>query len=129
MDIFSIVAMAGGLALFLFGMDYMGSNLSRASGGKMEQILEKLTGNPLKAVALGAGVTAVIQSSSATTVMVVGFVNSGIMRLSQATGIIMGANIGTTITSWMLSLTGIESDALWLRLLKPSTFEIGRAHV
>ena len=122
MDIFSIVAMAGGLALFLFGMDYMGSNLSRASGGKMEQILEKLTGNPLKAVALGAWVTAVIQSSSATTVMVVGFVNSGIMRLSQATGIIMGANIGTTITSWMLSLTGIESDALWLRLLKPSTF-------
>ncbi len=122
MDIFSIVAMAGGLALFLFGMEFMGSNLSRASGGKMEQILEKLTGNPLKAVALGAAVTAVIQSSSATTVMVVGFVNSGIMRLSQATGIIMGANIGTTITSWMLSLTGIESDALWLRLLKPSTF-------
>ena len=112
MDIFSIVAMAGGLALFLFGMEFMGSNLSRASGGKMEQILEKLTGNPLKAVALGAAVTAVIQSSSATTVMVVGFVNSGIMRLSQATGIIMGANIGTTITSWMLSLTGIERDAL-----------------
>jgi len=122
MDIFSIVTMAGGLALFLFGMDFMGGNLSRASGGKMEQILEKLTGNPLKAVLLGAGVTAVIQSSSATTVMVVGFVNSGIMRLSQATGIIMGANIGTTITSWMLSLTGIEGDALWLKLLKPSTF-------
>lgn len=122
MDIFSIVTMAGGLALFLFGMDFMGSNLSRASGGKMEQILEKLTGNPIKAVALGAGVTAVIQSSSATTVMVVGFVNSGIMRLSQATGIIMGANIGTTVTSWLLSLTGIESDAWWLRLVKPSTF-------
>lgn len=122
MDIFSVVTMAGGLALFLFGMDFMGGNLSRASGGKMEQVLEKLTGNPLKAVALGAGVTAVIQSSSATTVMVVGFVNSGIMRLSQATGIIMGANIGTTITSWLLSLTGIESDVLWLRLVKPSTF-------
>ena len=122
MDIFGILTMIGGLALFLFGMDFMGANLSKASGGKLEHILEKLTSNPLKAVALGAGVTAVIQSSSATTVMVVGFVNSGIMKLSQATGIIMGANIGTTITSWMLSLTGIEGDSLFLKLLKPSSF-------
>lgn len=122
MDIFGVLTMIGGLALFLFGMDFMGMNLSKASGGKLEHILEKLTSNPLKAVALGAGVTAVIQSSSATTVMVVGFVNSGVMKLSQATGIIMGANIGTTITSWMLSLTGIEGDSVWLKLLKPSSF-------
>ena len=122
MDIFGILTMIGGLALFLFGMDFMGANLSKASGGKLEYILEKLTSNPLKAVALGAGVTAVIQSSSATTVMVVGFVNSGIMKLSQATGIIMGANIGTTITSWMLSLTGIQGDSIWLKMLKPSSF-------
>ena len=100
----------------------MGANLSKASGGKLEYILEKLTSNPLKAVALGAGVTAIIQSSSATTVMIVGFVNSGIMKLSQATGIIMGANIGTTITSWMLSLTGIQGDSIWLKMLKPSSF-------
>ena len=122
MDIFGILTMIGGLALFLFGMDFMGANLSKASGGKLEYILEKLTSNPLKAVALGAGVTAIIQSSSATTVMIVGFVNSGIMRLSQATGIIMGANIGTTITSWMLSLTGIQGDSIWLKMLKPSSF-------
>ena len=122
MDIFGILTMIGGLALFLFGMDFMGANLSKASGGKLEHILEKLTSNPLKAVALGAGVTAVIQSSSATTGMVVGFVNSGIMKLSQATGIIMGANIGTTITSWMLSLTGIEGDSVFIKMLKPSSF-------
>ncbi len=122
MDIFGILTMIGGLALFLFGMDFMGANLSKASGGKLEYILEKLTSNPLKAVALGAGVTAIIQSSSATTVMIVGFVNSGIMKLSQATGIIMGANIGTTITSWMLSLTGIQGDSIWLKMLKPSSF-------
>lgn len=114
--------MAGGLALFLFGMDFMGSNLSKASGGRLEHILEKLTSNPIKAVLLGAGVTAVIQSSSATTVMVVGFVNSGIMKLSQAVGIIMGANVGTTITSWILSLSGIQSDNIFLKLLKPSSF-------
>ena len=122
MDIFGMLTMIGGLALFLFGMDFMGANLSKASGGKLEYILEKLTSNPIKAVALGAGVTAVIQSSSATTVMIVGFVNSGIMKLSQATGIIMGANIGTTITSWMLSLTGIQGDSIWIKMLKPSSF-------
>ena len=96
--------------------------MQKVSGGKLEQILENLTSNPVKAVLLGAGVTAVIQSSSATTVMVVGFVNSGIMKLSQAVGIIMGANIGTTATSWVLSLAGIESNNFLLRLLKPSSF-------
>lgn len=122
MDIFAILTLVGGLALFLYGMNVMGSGLEKVSGGKLERILEKLTSNPIKAVLLGAGVTAVIQSSSATTVMVVGFVNSGIMKLSQAIGIIMGANIGTTATSWLLSLTGIESSNLWINLLKPSSF-------
>ena len=111
-----------GLALFLYGMHVMGEGLSRMSGGKLESILERLTQSRIRAVLLGAAVTAVIQSSSATTVMVVGFVNSGIMRLSQAAGVIMGANIGTTITSWILSLTGIESSNIVLRLLKPSSF-------
>ena len=111
-----------GLALFLYGMHVMGEGLTRASGGRLEGILESLTKSKIKAVLLGAGVTAVIQSSSATTVMVVGFVNSGIMRLSQAAGVIMGANIGTTITSWILSLTGIQGDNLLLTLCKPSTF-------
>ena len=111
-----------GLALFLYGMHVMGGGLSSMSGGKLESILERLTQNTVKAVLLGAAVTAVIQSSSATTVMVVGFVNSGIMRLSQAAGVIMGANIGTTITSWLLSLTGIEGGSLFVQLLKPSSF-------
>lgn len=122
MDFFDVLTMLGGLALFLYGMETMGSGLALVSGGKLERILEKLTSNPLKAVLLGAGVTAVIQSSSATTVMVVGFVNSGIMKLTQAVGIIMGANIGTTITSWILSLSGIESSNFFIRLLKPSSF-------
>lgn len=122
MDFFSVLTMLGGLALFLYGMEAMGDGLAKVSGGKLERILEKLTSSPLKAVLLGAGVTAVIQSSSATTVMVVGFVNSGIMKLSQAVGIIMGANIGTTITSWILSLSGIESSNFFIRLLKPSSF-------
>ena len=122
MDFFDLLTMVGGLALFLYGMDVMGDGLAKTSGGKLEQILEKLTSTPIKAVLLGAGVTAVIQSSSATTVMVVGFVNSGIMKLSQAVGIIMGANVGTTITSWILSLTGIESENFFIQLLKPSSF-------
>ena len=108
MDIFNVLTMIGGLALFLYGMHVMGDGLAKTSGGKLEVILEKFTSKTLFAVLLGAGVTAVIQSSSATTVMVVGFVNSGIMKLEQAVGIIMGANIGTTITSWILSLTGIQ---------------------
>lgn len=123
MDIFGILAMIGGLAMFLYGMNVMGGGLEKMSGGRLERILERLTSNPLKAVMLGAGVTAVIQSSSATTVMVVGFVNSGIMKLSQAIGIIMGANVGTTITSWMLSLTAIgEGGSFLLKMCKPSSF-------
>lgn len=122
MDIFSVLTMLGGLALFLYGMDTMGAGLSQLSGGRMERLLEKLTSNRIKAVLLGAGVTAVIQSSSATTVMVVGFVNSGIMKLNQAIGIIMGANIGTTITSWILSLSGIQGDNILIKLLKPTSF-------
>ena len=122
MDFFGILTMIGGLALFLYGMQVLGDGLSKASGGRMEQILGKMTAGRFRAVALGAIVTAVIQSSSATTVMVVGFVNSGIMKLSQAIGVIMGANVGTTITSWVLSLSGIESGNLFVRLLKPSSF-------
>ncbi len=122
MDIFGFLTMIGGLALFLYGMSVMGAGLEKMSGGKLERILENLTSNPVKAVLLGAGVTAVIQSSSATTVMVVGFVNSGIMKLSQAVGIIMGANVGTTITSWLLSLTGLQGDSILIRMLKPSSF-------
>lgn len=122
MDIFMILNMIGGLALFLYGMKTMGDALSKLAGGKLEQILEHMTNNPVKAVLLGAGVTAVIQSSSATTVMVVGFVNSGIMKLNQAAPVIMGANIGTTITSWILSLSGLSGDNIWMQLLKPSSF-------
>lgn len=122
MDIFGVLTMIGGLALFLYGMNIMGDGLGKVSGGRLEKILETLTSNPIKAVLLGAGVTAVIQSSSATTVMVVGFVNSGIMKLSQAIGIIMGANVGTTITSWLLSLSGIESGNIFVNMLKPSSF-------
>ncbi len=122
MDFFDFLTMAGGLALFLYGMQLMGDGLKKTSGGRMEKILETLTSNKLKAVLLGAGVTAVIQSSSATTVMVVGFVNSGIMKLEQTVGIIMGANIGTTVTSWILSLAGLEGDNFFIQLLKPSSF-------
>lgn len=122
MDFFGVLNLIGGLALFLYGMNLMGDGLSKASGGRLEMILEKLTNTPIKAVLLGAGVTAVIQSSSATTVMVVGFVNSGIMKLQQAVGIIMGANIGTTATSWILGLSGIDSSSFFIKLLKPSSF-------
>ena len=122
MDIFSVLTMVGGLALFLYGMQVMGDGLAKVSGGKLERILENLTSSPIKAVLLGAGVTAVIQSSSATTVMVVGFVNSGIMKLNQAVGIIMGANIGTTVTSWILSLSGLQGDNIFVKLCKPSSF-------
>lgn len=122
MDFFDLLSMVGGLALFLYGMHLLGDGLAKASGGRLEGILEKLTSNPLKAVLVGAGVTAVIQSSSATTVMVVGFVNSGIMKLEQAVGIIMGANVGTTITSWILSLAGIDSSSFVIQLFKPTSF-------
>lgn len=122
MDFFSVLTMIGGLALFLYGMKVLGDGLATLAGGKMEEILEKMTNSPIKGVLLGAAVTGVIQSSSATTVMVVGFVNSGIMKLSQAVGVIMGANIGTTVTSWILSLTGIESENFFVQLFKPTSF-------
>ena len=122
MDFFSILTLVGGLAMFLYGMQVMGDGLEKLSGGKLEKILENLSSNRVKAVLVGAAVTAIIQSSSATTVMVVGFVNSGIMKLTQAVGISMGANIGTTVTSWLLSLTGIESGNFFVQLLKPTSF-------
>ncbi len=122
MDIFDVFMLLGGLVLFLYGMNVLGSGLEKLSGSKLERILENLTNNPLKGVLVGAGVTAIIQSSSATTVMVVGFVNSGIMKLKQAIGIIMGANIGTTVTAWILSLTGIQGDSIWINMLKPTSF-------
>ena len=122
MDIFNVFTMVGGLSLFLYGMHVLGEGLTKLSGGRMQEILAKLSDTPIKGVLLGAGVTAVIQSSSATTVMVVGFVNSGIMQLKQAVGIIMGANVGTTVTSWILSLSGIQSESFFVRLLKPMSF-------
>ena len=122
MDIFSIISMLGGIALFLYGMRFMGEQLEKLSGGKLEYILEKMTDKTYKGILLGAVVTAVVQSSSAVTVMVVGFVNSGIMQLSRAIGVIMGANIGTTVTAWILSLTQISGDSIFITLLKPSSF-------
>ena len=122
MSIFTITALLGGLAMFLFGMDVMGKALERQAGGKLQTILSRLTDHPVKGLLMGLVVTAVIQSSSATTVMVVGFVNSGIMELHQAVGIIMGSNIGTTATSWLLSLTGIQGDSFWLQMCKPVNF-------
>ncbi len=122
MDIFSVITLFGGLALFLFGMTVMGDSLEKQGGSKLKGVLERLTSNKFGGVLLGAGVTAIIQSSSATTVMVVGFVNSGLMKLSQSIGVIMGANIGTTVTAWLISLTGIQSDSFIMRFLKPSSF-------
>ncbi len=122
MDIFNILTLLGGLALFLYGMETMGNGLTTVAGGRLEGFLEKLTGNLVKGVLLGAAVTAIIQSSSATTVMVVALVNAGVMKLEQAVGVIMGANIGTTVTSWLLSLTGIESGNVYIQLFKPSSF-------
>lgn len=122
MDFFNVLSLFGGLAFFLFGMNYMGDGLAKLTGGRMERTLERLTSGRIRAVALGAGVTAVIQSSSATTVMVVGFVNSGIMKLKQAVGVIFGANIGTTLTAWIFSLSGIDSGSFWIKMLKPSSF-------
>ena len=122
MDIFNVFSMLGGLAMFLYGMSIMGDGLEKSAGNRLKGILETASKTPVRGLLLGAIVTAVIQSSSATTVMVVGFVNSGLMRLSQAIGIIMGANIGTTATSWILSLTGLQGDAFWIKMLKPSSF-------
>ncbi len=116
-----IISLLGGLALFLFGMDVMGKALERLAGGKLQTVLAKMSSNTIKGLFLGLAVTAVIQSSSATTVMVVGFVNSGIMTLKQAIGVIMGSNIGTTVTAWILSLTALEGDSFIVQLFKPST--------
>lgn len=122
MDFFSILALIGGLSLFLYGMNEMGDGLKKLSGGKLESILGSLTSTRLKGFFLGFAVTAIIQSSSATTVMLVGFVNAGIMKLGQTLSIIMGANIGTTVTAWLLSTTGISGDSFFLRILKPDSF-------
>ena len=122
MDIFSILNLIGGLSLFLFGMSLMGQALERRAGNRLKVLLGKLTTNRITGLMTGLGVTAVIQSSSATTVMVVGFVNSGLMTLRQAINVIMGANVGTTVTAWILSLSGISSDNVFVKLLKPSSF-------
>ena len=122
MDIFNVLTMIGGLCLFLFGMNVMGESLERAAGNSLRTLLSKLTGSRIAGFLTGLAVTAVIQSSSATTVMVVGFVNSGLLNLSQAIGVIMGANVGTTVTAWVLSLGGISGDSLILQLLKPTSF-------
>ena len=122
MDIFSIFTLMGGLAFFLYGMIIMSSGLEKIAGGKMEKLLEQLTSNPFKGLLVGAGMTIAIQSSSAVTVMLVGFVNSGIMKLSQTVAIIIGSNVGTTVTSWILSLSGIQSTNFFLRMLKPESF-------
>lgn len=122
MDLLQILTMIGGLALFLYGMNVLGDGLKKMAGGRLEKILEKLTTNRVMGLLLGFGVTTVIQSSSATTVMIVGFVNSGLMKLAQATGVIMGANIGTTVTAWILAMSDISGDLWVLKLLKPEYF-------
>lgn len=122
MDIFDLLTMIGGLSLFLFGMTVMGQALERRAGGQLRALLSKLTANKAAGLLTGMAVTAVIQSSSATTVMVIGFVNSGLMTLTQAIHVIMGANVGTTVTAWILSLAGIDSGNVWIRLLKPTSF-------
>lgn len=122
MDIFSIITLAGGIAFFLYGMTLMNSGMEKLAGNRMEQVLEKMTNSRLKSAALGAGLTALIQSSTATTVMTVGFVSAGVLQLSQAIGVIMGANIGTTITPWILTLSGLEGDNVFVRLLRPESF-------
>ena len=122
MDFFDILTMIGGLSLFLFGMNVMGSALERRAGSSLRTILGKLTTNRMLGFLTGLAVTAVIQSSSATTVMVVGFVNSGLLSLGQAINVIMGANVGTTVTAWVLSLSGIEGSSFVVQLLKPTSF-------
>lgn len=122
MDIFHFLTLIGGLCLFLFGMNLMGQALERRAGGKLRSLLDKMTGRVMAGFFTGLGITAIIQSSSATTVMVVGFVNSGLMSLRQAIHVIMGANVGTTVTAWLLSLSGIDGSSLWIQLLKPTSF-------
>ena len=122
MDLFSIFTLLGGLAFFLYGMNVMSSGLEKMVGGKLEHVLKSMTSNKLKSMALGAAITIAIQSSSAMTVMLVGLVNSGIMELSQTVGVIMGSSIGTTLTAWILSAAGIQSESFFLRMLKPESF-------
>ena len=122
MDIFTILSLIGGLVMFLYGMDLMGDSLKKLAGGKLESILARLTSTRWKGFLLGLVVTAVIQSSSATTVMLVGFVNSGIMKLGQTISIIMGANVGTTVTAWLLSTAEIQGTATLIKLFKPESF-------
>ena len=122
MNIFSVFTLCGGLAFFLFGMNVMSQSLEKIAGGKLESTLRKMTSNPFKSFALGAGITIAVQSSSAMTVMLVGMVNSGIMQLEQTVGMIMGSNIGTTLTAWLLSTAGIESDNVFISILKPENF-------
>ena len=122
MTIFDLLNMIGGLCLFLFGMNLMGQALERRAGSKLRTLLAKMTDRKWVGLLTGLGITAVIQSSSATTVMVVGFVNSGLMTLKQSINVIMGANIGTTVTAWLLSLAGIDSGNIFIKLLKPSSF-------
>ena len=122
MNIFSICTLCGGLAFFLFGMHVMSQSLEKIAGGKLEATLKKMTSNPFKSLALGAGITIAVQSSSAMTVMLVGLVNSGIMQLEQTVGVIMGSNIGTTLTAWLLSTAGIKSDNVLISMLKPENF-------
>ena len=122
MDIFSVFTLCGGLAFFLYGMTTMSKSLEKMAGGKLERLLKRMTSNPFKSLLLGAGITIAIQSSSAMTVMLVGLVNSGVMELGQTIGVIMGSNIGTTLTAWILSLTGIESESVFINLLKPENF-------
>ena len=124
MDIFSLIMVAGGLAFFLYGMSIMSTGLERMAGGKLEKLLKSMTDNVFKSLLLGAGITIAIQSSSATTVMLVGLVNSGIMTIEQPVGIIMGSNVGPTLTAWLLSLVGLESSNMFLKLLKPENFSL-----
>ena len=122
MDIFNFITLAGGLAFFLYGMHVMSAGLEKMAGGKLEKILKKMTSNPFKGMMLGAGITIAIQSSSAMTVMLVGLVNSGVMKLSQTVSLIMGSNVGTTLTAWILSMSGIEGDSFFIKMLKPTSF-------
>lgn len=122
MDIFSVFTLCGGLAFFLFGMNTMSKSLEKMAGGKLERTLKRMTSSRLSSLLLGAGITIAIQSSSAVTVMLVGLVNSGVMQLGQTIGVIMGSNIGTTLTAWILSLSGIESGNVWVEMLKPEHF-------
>ena len=122
MTIFSVITLLGGVAFFLYGMNVMSSGLEKLAGSKLEIVLKKMTSNKAKGFLLGMGITIAIQSSSALTVMLVGLVNSGIMQLSQTIGVLMGSNVGTTLTAWILSLSGIEGDNVFIKLLKPESF-------